>query len=80
MCDQQATDGGEQTCVYRMALEEIDKIDTSEFRTVTTGLMTTHHRVVHGGDVLNHIAGIVNPVLHGTDAKGEPLSAQAQRS
>lgn len=75
MCDQQTADSGPQTCVYRAALEAIDEIDVNDFMDESFGFGRSV-LTVDGVRLARHIAGIVHPVLHGTDADGKPLPAE----
>lgn len=69
--DTQTTDE-EHHCKYRVALEELDKMEPTDFMGGQDHLSPAF-RQVNFRDVFMHVCRIVNSVLHNTDENGKPL-------
>lgn len=61
----------------RAALEAIDEMKPEDFMTGQAHL-TPAFRTVNFADVFEHVCGIVNGMLYGTDANGNPLPEEAK--
>lgn len=72
-------DAEDHACKFRAALEEIDKMEPSDF-TAGQGHLTPAFRQPDLREALRFVIQVVNRTLHNTDENGKPLQAELSDS